>query len=155
MSAVRTAAWALLVGCGCSNPGVHKVVVGALVHERRVLLVHRGSNKRARPDVWDLPGGLIEPGESELDALARELHEELGVRVATGTASHLCRLTAGPVEEPALLSAWVVRDWEGIPANVAPEEHDNIGWFGPEELPPPPHVVVRTTLMNMMRHQRG
>lgn len=116
--------------------------------------MHRRPNKRARPNVWDLPGGVMETGESELDALTRELREELGVRTATGTASHLCRLTAGPVEEPAILSAWLVRDWQGTPANVALEEHDDIGWFGVEELPPPPHVIVRTALMNEMRSQQ-
>ncbi len=104
--------------------------------------------------MWDLPGGMIETGESELDALTRELHEELGVRIATGTASRLCRLTAGPADEPALLSAWLVPDWQGTPANVAPEEHDDIGWFRPEELPPPPHVIVRTALMTVMRNRR-
>ncbi|SIN45041.1 NUDIX domain-containing protein [Micromonospora cremea] len=31
--------------------------------------------KRAYPDVWDLPGGQVEAGESELQALAREMHE--------------------------------------------------------------------------------
>jgi len=106
--------------------------------------VHGRPNKRAYPDVWDLPGGVIEAGESELVALSREWHEELGVRIGTGSASHLCRLTAGPPEEPALLSAWLVRDWQGTPANVAPEEHDAIGWFGPEELSPPSHEPVRT-----------
>jgi 8-oxo-dGTP pyrophosphatase MutT (NUDIX family) len=90
---------------------MHKVVLGALVREGRVLLVHRRPNKRAYPGVWDLPGGVIEAGESELGALTRELHEELGVQIATGLASHLCRLTAGPAEEPALFSAWLVRDW--------------------------------------------
>ena len=134
---------------------MHKVVVGALVREGRVLLVHRSPNKRAYPDVWDLPGGLIEAGESELDALTRELHEELGVQIATCSASHLCRLTAGPTEEPALLSAWLVRDWQGTPANVAPEEHDDIGWFGIEELPPPAHVLVRAALVNAIRSHRG
>jgi 8-oxo-dGTP diphosphatase len=116
--------------------------------------VHRRPNKRARPDVWDLPGGLIETGESELDALTRELHEELGVWIATGTASHLCRLIAGPAGEPALLSAWLVRGWQGTPANVAAEEHDDIGWVGSEELPPPPHVIVRTALIDEMRKQQ-
>jgi len=145
----------LLVGCPCSNPRVHKVVVGALVRGGRVLLVHRCPDKRAYPDVWDLPGGHIEAGESELGALTRELHEEIGVQIATGSASHLCRLAAGPAEEPALLSAWLVRDWQGMPANVAPEEHDDIGWFGLEELPPPAHVLVRTTLVNAIRGQRG
>jgi 8-oxo-dGTP diphosphatase len=135
--------------------GMQKVVVGALVSEGRVLLVHRSPNKRARPGVWDLPGGVIEAGESELGALARELHEELGVQVSTGSASHLGRLTAGPAEEPVLLSAWLVLDWHGTPANVAPEEHDQIGWFGLAELPPPPHVVVRSALVDAMRRRSG
>ena len=117
--------------------------------------MHRRPDKRANPDVWDLPGGLIEAGESELGALARELHEELGVQIATDKTTHLCRLTAGPADEPALLSAWVVRDWLGTPANIAPEEHDGMRWFSLEELPPPPHVLVRTALVDAMRSHRG
>ena len=70
----------------------------------------------------------MEAGESELGALARELHEELGVQIATASASHLCRLTAGPADEPALLSIWLVRRCQGTPTNVAPEEYDDVGW---------------------------
>ena len=146
---------ALLVGCPCSNPRMHEVVVGALVREARVLLVHRSPNKRAYPDIWDLPGGVMEAGESELGALTRELHEELGVQIATDSASHLCRVTAGPAEDPALLSAWLVRDWQGTPANVAPEEHDDIGWFSLEELPRLAHVLVHTALVNATRSHRA
>ncbi|VXC15708.1 NUDIX domain-containing protein [Nocardioides sp. AX2bis] len=130
---------------------MHEVVVGALVRGGRVLLVHRLPDKRAYPDVWDLPGGVVEPAESELAALTRELHEELGVWISTDSASHLCRVTAGPAEEPVLLSAWLVRDWQGTPANVAPEEHDDLGWFGLDELPPPAHELVRTALTNATR----
>ena len=140
-----------LVGCPCSYGPMQEVVLGALVRADRVLLVHRSPNKHAYPNVWDLPGGLIEPGESELEALTRELHEELGVQIATGSASHLCRLTAGPADEPALVSAWLVRDWQGTPLNVAPEEHDDIGWFQLEELPPPSHVLVHAALLEAMR----
>ena len=132
-----------------------KVVVGALIRDGQVLLVHRRPDKHACPDVWDLPGGVIQAGESELGALTRELREELGVQISTGSASHLCRLTAGPAEEPALLSAWLVRDWHGTPANVAPEEHDDIGWFGLEDLPPPAHVLVRTALVDAVRSRRA
>ena len=60
---------------------MHRVVLGALVRDGHVLLVHRRPEKRANPDVWDVPGGVMEAGESELQALARELHEELGVRI--------------------------------------------------------------------------
>lgn len=129
--------------------------MGALVSGGRVLLVHRRLDKRAYPDVWDLPGGVIEPGESELDALTRELHEELGIRTDTGSVSHLCRVTAGPADEPALLSAWLVRDWDGTPSNLAPEEHDDLGWFELEDLPPPAHVLVREALVSVMRSHRS
>src|SRR6476469_7910184 len=104
-------------------PPVHEVVTGALVREGRVLLVHRSPTKRAYPNVWDLPGGHMDPGESELGALTRELHEELGVKIAPDSASHLCQATVGPADARALLSVWLVRDWRGTPANVAPEEH--------------------------------
>jgi 8-oxo-dGTP diphosphatase len=134
---------------------MHEVVVGALVREGRVLLVHRRPDKRANPDVWDLPGGHIETDESELGALARELQEELGVQIVTASASHLCRLTAGPIDEPAVLSAWLVHDWQGTPTNVAPEEHDDMGWFSLEELPPSPHVLVRTALVHAMQGYRA
>ena len=59
--------------CPCLDGQVHEVVVGALVRGGQVLLVHRRPDKHANPEVWDLPGGLVEAGESELDTLAREL----------------------------------------------------------------------------------
>ncbi len=128
-----------------------EVVVGALIRDGRVLLVHRRPDKRANPDVWDLPGGVVEDGESELEALARELHEELGVQIATDTVSHLCRLTAGPADEPARLSAWLVGAWDGTPSNVAPEEHDGVAWFSLGDLPPPPHVLARSALLAVVK----
>jgi 8-oxo-dGTP pyrophosphatase MutT (NUDIX family) len=44
---------------------VHEVVVGALVRDGRVLLVHRRPTKQVNPDAWDLPGGVVEAGEPE------------------------------------------------------------------------------------------
>ena len=131
-----------------------EVVVGALVRDVRVLLVHRSASTRACAGVWDLPGGVIEDGETELGALTRELHEELGLRVDTGSARHLCRLTAGPADEPAQLSAWLVPDWRGTPANVAPEEHDDLRWFGVDELPTLAHERVRTALLDAVQRPR-
>ncbi len=138
-------------GCLCLGGPVPEVVVGALVRKGQVLLVHRRPDKHANPDVWDLPGGLVEAGASELDALARELHEELGVWVDTSSAGHLCRMTVRFADDPAVLSAWLVHDWQGTPANVAPEEHNGMEWFGLEELPPPPHLLARDALVEAMR----
>ena len=123
---------------------MHEVVAGALVREGRVLLVHWSPNRRAYPDVWDLPGGHIESGQSEL-----------GVQIATGSVSHLCRLNAGRGGESVLLSAWLVDDWQGTPTNVAPDEHDEIRWFRSEELPPLAHGLLGTVLVDAIRIHRA
>src|SRR3954467_5896230 len=61
-----------------------KVIVAAvIVTEGRVLACERS----APPEVagrWEFPGGKVEPGESDAQALARECLEELGVRVTVG-----------------------------------------------------------------------
>jgi len=124
-----------------------RVVLGALMRDGRVLLGHRSPTKLVRPDVWDLPGGVVEAGESDLAALVRELDEELGVRVARESATLLCELTVELTTDPAVVTAWLVRDWAGTPANFAPEEHVDIGWVEIGALPPLVHPEVRSALV--------
>lgn len=59
--------------------------VGAIVHDARgrLLLVQR-ANDPGRGQ-WSLPGGRVEPGESDACAVARELHEETGLEVLAGS----------------------------------------------------------------------
>lgn len=47
------------------------------------------STRSRGKDVYYLPGGKREPGESDLDTLAREIREELSVAIAVATAEHL------------------------------------------------------------------
>lgn len=53
-----------------------RVVSGALIRDGRVLMGLRKSTG-LRPDLWELPGGKVEPHESPTDALAREWQEEV------------------------------------------------------------------------------
>lgn len=46
---------------------------------RRVLLVKRGPTAPWAPNLWGLPGGYIEAGETPADAVVRELSEEVGI----------------------------------------------------------------------------
>ena len=112
----------------------HHVVVGALVDDGRVLLVHRSPRRCSHPDVWDLPGGHVEPGESALEALVRELHEELDIEMVAGSARPLRELRVCSGGGEVHLSVWLVPDWHGAPVNAAPEEHEGIGWFRPADL---------------------
>ena len=59
------------------------VVAGVLVERGQVLLSQRKPGGHLG-GLWEFPGGKVEPGEDPRAALARELHEELGVAVDVG-----------------------------------------------------------------------
>ncbi|MCP2336501.1 NUDIX hydrolase [Actinomadura rupiterrae] len=67
--------------------------VGGIVRDDRgrLLMVRRG--RPPGEGLWSVPGGRVEPGESDAEAVARELLEETGLTVAVGAL-------AGTVERP-------------------------------------------------------
>jgi 8-oxo-dGTP diphosphatase len=59
-------------------------VVAAVVRSGDALLISRRRADAARGGQWEFPGGKVEPGESEPDALRREIGEELGCGIEVG-----------------------------------------------------------------------
>jgi 8-oxo-dGTP diphosphatase len=55
-----------------------KLVVAALVREGGRILMSRRRPDQAMPNLWEFPGGKVEPGEHPEAALRREVREELG-----------------------------------------------------------------------------
>lgn len=97
-----------------------------------MLLTHRSPTRAAFPDVWDLPGGHIEAGESTTQAITRELHEELDIVVHP---SHVETLAQPLIATRDLrLSVCRIHLWQGEPVNACPTEHDQIGWFVLDDL---------------------
>jgi 8-oxo-dGTP diphosphatase len=107
----------------------HDVVGALLVRDSRVLLCHRSADREWYPDVWDVPGGHIEPGETAVAALVRELHEELGIAAEVPAEPY-----ATAVDGDLRLRVWRIDRWTGDPSNRSPDEHDALGWFGVDDL---------------------
>jgi 8-oxo-dGTP diphosphatase len=57
------------------------IVVAAAIVRDRCLLAQQRAFPAHSQGRWELPGGRVEDGESERDALRRECYEELGVRI--------------------------------------------------------------------------
>ena len=60
------------------------VIVGTAIVRGRALLAQQRSYPAEVAGLWELPGGRVEAGESDVDAVVRECQEELGVEVTAG-----------------------------------------------------------------------
>lgn len=68
--------------------GPRLVVVAAVVEDRHRFLVTRRPPGVHLAGMWEFPGGKIDPDESHVAALRRELREELGVDADVGELVH-------------------------------------------------------------------
>lgn len=99
--------------------------VGGIIRDTtgRLLLVRRAHDPgRGR---WSLPGGRVEAGESDADAVAREMLEETGLAVRPG-------ILIGTVERPGPDGVYAIFDYacEVIGGELRPgDDAADVAWF--------------------------
>ena len=104
------------------------VVAGVIEHNGRVLIA-----RRRKGDVlggkWEFPGGKVRPGESPEESLARELEEELGIKVRVG--EYICSSRFDYPHASIELVAYRVSFLSG---RIRLADHDKVVWVRPEEM---------------------
>ena len=75
----------------CTKREIVPTVVAALITRDSKLLVCQRKRNDTHPLKWEFPGGKLEPGESPVEALTRELIEELGVSAKVGAEVYRTR----------------------------------------------------------------
>ena len=128
-------------------------VVGAallrdLPGKGRCVLASRRTEPPRLAGLWEFPGGKVEPGESDEQALVRELTEELRVDVEVGERFGE-ELQIG---KAAVLRVYLCRLVSGEPAHV---DHDAHRWLGPDELHDVPWIPVDLPLVEQLRPLLG
>ncbi len=112
-----------------ASRAVIPVACGVLLNSGGEVLVAQRPPGKIAAGKWEFPGGKIEPGESPLQALMRELHEELGVEVQA--ARRLIRFRHDYTDRIVILDTWLVRQFEGAPHS---REGQQLDWVHPESL---------------------
>lgn len=105
------------------------VAVGVVVNAQGEILLARRAAHQHQGNLWEFPGGKVEPGESVVDALARELFEELGIRV--DRARPLLRIPHHYPDKSVLLDVWRVDEFRNQPLG---REGQPLRWVAPRQL---------------------
>jgi 8-oxo-dGTP diphosphatase len=107
-----------------------KLVVAALVREQGRILMSRRRPDQAMPNLWEFPGGKVEPGEHPETALVRELREEVGCGIEVA-GIHEVVFHSYP-EFDLYMLVYASRIVDGRPRAIEVAE---IAWVEPRAIP--------------------
>ena len=105
------------------------VAVGVLFDDRRRVLITQRPAGKDQAGWWEFPGGKIRSAETPRQALRRELHEELGIRVKN--ARSLLTYTHDHAGRNVTLHVWQVTEFAGRPVGI---EDQLLQWVAVSDL---------------------
>lgn len=105
------------------------VVVGIVTGADGTVLITRRPDDVHQGGLWEFPGGKVEHGESTIEALGRELHEELGIMLRA--AEPLLQVDHAYPDRRVLLDVWRVTDFQGEPHG---REGQPLVWVSLDEI---------------------
>jgi 8-oxo-dGTP diphosphatase len=123
-----------------------RIVVGAAIFDRGRVLAALRSAPSASAGQWEFPGGKVELGESDADALVRECREELGIEIGVRSL-----LGTQPLGEGVKLRLYAAELLFGEP--MALQDHGDVRWFRAADLGTVPWLDADRDLLPAVREQ--
>lgn len=105
---------------------VGAAIVDSLTAPSRLLAARRTSPEQFAGQ-WEFPGGKVEPDEDDVEALQREVREELGVEVRLGAEVEGPDRAGWPLNDSASMRVWLAVITAGVPAAL--QDHDELRWM--------------------------
>lgn len=96
--------------------------------------------------MWEFPGGKCEPGESLVEALVRELREELAIDAEP--TSLLIRVPWSDADQDFCMDVLHVPRWRGTPV---PCEGQAVDWFDPDTIDPQSLAPADRPVLDLVR----
>ena len=118
------------------------VAVGVLIDDEGRVLVSRRAVDAHQGGLWEFPGGKVEAAESIVDALRRELKEELGVEV--DDSEPLMTIEHDYEDKRVQLDVHRIKRWQGEARGL---EGQPIAWQFPVDLRQWPFPAANTPIL--------
>ena len=128
-------------------PEAIAVAVGLLIKDGLVLVARRPAGVHLA-DLWEFPGGKIEPGESVEEALQREFQEELGIQIAG--ISRLMDIEHSYREKRVVLRVHLIRGYSG---QVEAREGQKLCWCAPASLSPGDFPAANHKILDYLQRE--
>lgn len=122
------------------------------IQDNKVLLSERANTGYA-DGYFSVPGGHVDGGETIVEALCREVREEVGIELAQAERqTHVMHRIVSPSEE-RIDYFFVVTEWQGEPRNMEPKKCAQLQWFPVSQLPKNMVPYVRFGLEQVQNRQ--